>query len=62
MSENRNPAEIPGDLFASDMDTMSADELPTDAAFASLSTASSAGSASCPVSTASTAGTVGCWG
>lgn len=62
MHENHNPAEIPGDLFAVDLDTVGVDELPTDAAFASLSTASSALSASCPASSVSTAGTVACRG
>ena len=62
MHENLTPGELTGDLFAADLDSVGADELPTDAAFASLSSGSTAGSASCPASSASTVGTVACWG
>lgn len=61
MQENITPGEQIADLFAADLDSVGADELPTDAAFASLSSTSSASSASCPSSLGSL-GTVACWG
>jgi len=59
MTEN---APNGGDLFSIEIENLDVGELPSDAALASLSSGSTAGSASCPVSSASTVGTVGSFG
>lgn len=59
MNENFN---TPEDLYAVDLDTLSTEALPDDAALASFSSGSTAGSASCPASSVSTLGTVGSFG
>lgn len=55
-------AAAPDEFFSTELEDLTVGELPTDAALASLSSGSTAGSASCPASSASTLGTVGCWG
>lgn len=59
MNENLS---TPEDLYAVDLDALSSEALPDDAALASFSSGSTAGSASCPASSVSTLGTVGCFG
>ncbi|EMR00416.1 thiocillin family RiPP [Paeniglutamicibacter gangotriensis] len=56
-----NELSAPEDIYAVDLEAVSAEGLPDDAALASFSTGSTAGTASCP-SSVSTLGTVGCAG
>lgn len=58
---NQNPQSA-ADLYAIDLESVSAEALPEDAALASFSSGSTAGSASCPASSVSTLGTVGSFG
>lgn len=57
-----NELFTPEDIYAVDLDSVSSEALPDDAALASFSSGSTAGSASCPASSVSTLGTVGCFG
>lgn len=57
-----NELSTPADIYAVDLEAVSAEALPDDAALASFSTGSTAGSASCPASSMSTLGTVGSFG
>lgn len=50
------------ELFVEDLSQVDVEELPTDAALASLGSFSSGSSASCPASSASSVGSASSWG